>query len=292
MLFKIVIPVYRWIDQKTKNQSIYLLQHHFHVRPNQEVFNTSRLLTVFFFFFVVVGFFFLVAILISSYVTFFIIRGYFSLGSFYKCLYTWIAALGLSRDEEVECVRVSWHSPCVYFICFYLSEISLILSFPVKTYYDVILRYFIPSVGKSAGSKKTDESKEDSNASKEKKHVKKKRNRSHFTQVQLRYLDDVFSRQQYLTRDERALLANALEMTELQIRNWFQNRRYQLRHRGVNKPRQVPVKVLVSSSTGHASEADWKQDAGRFLVRKFWRVSKLFYNRCNIINQMLLNMLK
>ena len=151
---------------------------------------------------------------------------------------------------------MSRHSPRVYFRYFYLWEISLILSFPVETYYDVILRYFIPSVDKSTGSKKTDESKEGSNASKEKKHVKKKRNRSHFTQVQLRYLDDVFSRQQYLTRDERALLANALDMTELQIRNWFQNRRYQLRHRGVNKPRQVPVKVLVSSSTGHASEAD------------------------------------
>ena len=289
MCFKIVYPVYRWIDQKTKNQNIYLLQRHLHVRPNQEVFNTSRLSTVLVV--VVVGFFFLVALLISSYVSFFI-WGYFFLGSFYKCLYTCIAAVGLSRDEEVEWVRVSWHSPRVYFRYFYLWEISLILSFPVETYYDVILRYFIPSVDKSTGSKKTDESKEDSNASKEKKHVKKKRNRSHFTQVQLRYLDDVFSRQQYLTRDERALLANALDMTELQIRNWFQNRRYQLRHRGVNKPRQVPVKVLVSSSTGHASEADWKQDAGRFLVRKFWRVSKLFYNRCDIINQMLLNMLK
>lgn len=84
--------------------------------------------------------------------------------------------------------------------------------------------------------------------------VKKKRNRSHFTQVQLKYLEDVFTRQQYLTRDERALLASALDMTELQIRNWFQNRRYQLRHRGINRARQVPVKVLVSSSTGQSSE--------------------------------------
>lgn len=237
-------------------------------------------------FFVVVVGFFLAAILISSYVTFFI-WGYFSLGSFIS------AFTRVLRPVSKSGVWESHDTRHVYILdIFYLWEISLILSFPVKTYYDVILKYLIPSVDKSAGSKKTDESKEDSNASKEKKHVKKKRNRSHFTQVQLKYLDDVFSRQQYLTRDERALLANALDMTELQIRNWFQNRRYQLRHRGVNKPRQVPVKVLVSSSTGHASEADWKQDAGRFLVRKFWRVSKLFYNRCNIISQRLLNMLK
>ncbi|XP_015772891.1 PREDICTED: homeobox protein HMX2-like [Acropora digitifera] len=90
--------------------------------------------------------------------------------------------------------------------------------------------------------------------SKSKGAVKKKRNRSHFTQLQLKYLEDVFSRQQYLTRDERALLANGLEMTELQIRNWFQNRRYQLRHRGMNRPRQVPVKVLVSSNSAQAPE--------------------------------------
>lgn len=100
--------------------------------------------------------------------------------------------------------------------------------------------------------------------SKSKGAVKKKRNRSHFTQLQLKYLEDVFSRQQYLTRDERALLANGLEMTELQIRNWFQNRRYQLRHRGMNRPRQVPVKVLVSSNSAQAPQ-DWERvDSLRF----------------------------
>jgi len=114
--------------------------------------------------------------------------------------------------------------------------------------------YSFSIIDKSTGSKKSDEAREENKSSGEKNVVKKKRNRSHFTQVQLKYLEDVFSRQQYLTRDERALLANALDMTELQIRNWFQNRRYQLRHRGVNRPRQVPVKVLVSSSTAHVSK--------------------------------------
>ena len=60
---------------------------------------------------------------------------------------------------------------------------------------------------------------------------RKRRNRSHFTQRQLQYLEKIFSRQQYLTRDERTMLARGLEMTELQIRNWFQNRRYQKKHR-------------------------------------------------------------
>ena len=80
---------------------------------------------------------------------------------------------------------------------------------------------------------------------------KKKRIRSHFSQLQLQYLENVFSRQQYLSRDERTLLAGALEMTELQIRNWFQNKRYQKRHRELQAKqstdtKQVPIKVLVS----------------------------------------------
>ena len=88
--------------------------------------------------------------------------------------------------------------------------------------------------------------------------AKKKRHRSRFSQFQLEYLEDIFSRQQYLTRDERALLASALEMKELQIRNWFQNRRYLLRHahshRRVNRASQVPAEESVSSRTAHASE--------------------------------------
>jgi len=73
---------------------------------------------------------------------------------------------------------------------------------------------------------------------KEKAPQKKRRNRSHFTQRQLQYLEKIFSRQQYLTRDERTLLARGLEMTELQIRNWFQNRRYQKKHRANEDTKQ------------------------------------------------------
>nr|XP_058956208.1 homeobox protein vent1-like [Pocillopora verrucosa] len=74
---------------------------------------------------------------------------------------------------------------------------------------------------------------------------RKRRNRSHFTQRQLQYLDKIFSRQQYLTRDERTLLARGLEMTELQIRNWFQNRRYQKRHRGQEDKKRVEPEMSV-----------------------------------------------
>ena len=110
---------------------------------------------------------------------------------------------------------------------------------------------------------------------------KKKRIRSHFSQLQLQYLENVFSRQQYLSRDERTLLAGALEMTELQIRNWFQNKRYQKRHRELQASqktptKQVPVKVLISDSevpTSHAQSvsptlSDLASDANEMLEDK------------------------
>ncbi|XP_001628531.2 homeobox protein koza [Nematostella vectensis] len=53
------------------------------------------------------------------------------------------------------------------------------------------------------------------------------RTRTHFTERQLKYLETYYSNGRYLSRDERTVLAQALEMTELQVRNWFQNRRYQ-----------------------------------------------------------------
>ena len=67
---------------------------------------------------------------------------------------------------------------------------------------------------------------------------RKRRNRSHFTQHQLQYLERLFSRQKYLTRDERMVLARSLDMTELQIRNWFQNRRYLKRRRANENAKQ------------------------------------------------------
>ncbi|CAH3152529.1 unnamed protein product, partial [Pocillopora meandrina] len=57
-----------------------------------------------------------------------------------------------------------------------------------------------------------------------------KRRRTRFSRMQVKYLEDAFSCQHYLTRDERRVLANALGLKEVQIRNWFQNRRYRLRH--------------------------------------------------------------
>lgn len=100
--------------------------------------------------------------------------------------------------------------------------------------------FFPPLENKVHGSKKPEDSTQKSTrgtiTNEEKDARKKKRIRSRFTQRQINYLEDVFSRQMYLTRDERALLSKILYMTELQIRNWFQNRRYQFRNKTINRP--------------------------------------------------------
>ncbi|XP_031552777.1 homeobox protein Hox-D9a-like [Actinia tenebrosa] len=67
----------------------------------------------------------------------------------------------------------------------------------------------------------------DENPSEDKEYQsRKRRSRSQFTPMQLKYLEKYYSNHSYLSRDERTVLAQALNMTELQIRNWFQNKRY------------------------------------------------------------------
>ncbi|XP_054919848.2 homeobox protein Nkx-3.2-like [Dermacentor andersoni] len=86
---------------------------------------------------------------------------------------------------------------------------------------------------------------------------KKKRCRAAFSHAQVYELERCFSVQRYLTGAERADLAQALKLTETQVKIWFQNRRYKTKRRqqggGAQEPtftssyacRTVKVKVLV-----------------------------------------------
>lgn len=59
--------------------------------------------------------------------------------------------------------------------------------------------------------------------------IKKRRKRTIFTAEQLRRLEDEFDKHQYLVGVERQQLASSLNLSETQVKIWFQNRRIKWR---------------------------------------------------------------
>ena len=54
---------------------------------------------------------------------------------------------------------------------------------------------------------------------------KPRRRRTAFTQSQLNYLEKRFDQQKYLSVADRGQVAETLQLTETQIKTWYQNRR-------------------------------------------------------------------
>ncbi|XP_035518903.1 NK3 homeobox 3 [Morone saxatilis] len=86
----------------------------------------------------------------------------------------------------------------------------------------------------------------------------KKRSRAAFSHAQVYELERRFNVQRYLSGPERADLAEALKLTETQVKIWFQNRRYKTKRRQMavelaacSSPKKVAVKVLVRDSPYH-----------------------------------------
>lgn len=60
-------------------------------------------------------------------------------------------------------------------------------------------------------------------------HFKRKRPRTMFTLYQLERMEGEFLRRQYITGNQRLQLASELQLSETQVRVWFQNRRIKWR---------------------------------------------------------------
>lgn len=89
---------------------------------------------------------------------------------------------------------------------------------------------------------------------------RKKRSRAAFSHAQVFELERRFRHQRYLSGPERADLANALKLTETQIKIWFQNRRYKTKRRQIqeqsclNAARKADVTLLIKDGKRvHAS---------------------------------------
>lgn len=90
----------------------------------------------------------------------------------------------------------------------------------------------------------------------------KKRSRAAFSHAQVFELERRFSRQRYLSGPDRSDLAKALNLTETQVKIWFQNRRYKTKRKlqaeasglhpghGFVGPscREVAIKVLINDN--------------------------------------------
>ncbi|KAJ7988861.1 hypothetical protein DPEC_G00313580 [Dallia pectoralis] len=93
-----------------------------------------------------------------------------------------------------------------------------------------------------------------------------KRMRTSFTNEQLDRLEKEFARQQYMVGSERFLLATALQLTEVQVKVWFQNRRIKWRKQSLEQQQAKLVKLGLAvpvkspGSQGHNDGEDEEVD--------------------------------
>uniref|UniRef100_A0A673N4Q8 H6 family homeobox 3b n=1 Tax=Sinocyclocheilus rhinocerous TaxID=307959 RepID=A0A673N4Q8_9TELE len=85
---------------------------------------------------------------------------------------------------------------------------------------------------------------EDSDSDEQKKLCRKKKTRTVFSRAQVFQLESTFELKRYLSSSERAGLAAALQLSETQVKIWFQNRR--------NKWKRQISAELEAASHGHA----------------------------------------
>ncbi|XP_054653253.1 homeobox protein notochord [Dunckerocampus dactyliophorus] len=94
---------------------------------------------------------------------------------------------------------------------------------------------------------------------------KSKRMRTSFTSEQLSRLEKEFARQQYMVGSERFLLASALQLTEAQVKVWFQNRRIKWRKQSLEQQQAKLAKLgLAVPPKSPGSQGQNDEEEGEF----------------------------
>lgn len=88
--------------------------------------------------------------------------------------------------------------------------------------------------------------------------LKSKRVRTIFTPEQLERLEAEFERQQYMVGPERLYLAHTLQLTEAQVKVWFQNRRIKWRKHHLEITQQ---RLALLRQTQHPNDDAEKFDS-------------------------------
>ena len=88
------------------------------------------------------------------------------------------------------------------------------------------------------------------------------RERTTFTAAQLKFLEELFRVKKYLTLIERSKVATHLELSEKQVKTWFQNRRtkYRRQKQGINSAVIAHNAILCQDMMQniHAATAHWR----------------------------------
>uniref|UniRef100_A0A2S2R8A4 Homeobox protein not2 n=1 Tax=Sipha flava TaxID=143950 RepID=A0A2S2R8A4_9HEMI len=90
---------------------------------------------------------------------------------------------------------------------------------------------------------------------------KSKRVRTIFTPEQLERLEMEFERQQYMVGPERLYLAHTLQLTEAQVKVWFQNRRIKWRKQHLEIQQQRLANIHQRSTQDMVQECDEDEDS-------------------------------